>query len=169
MSQRLLTWLVAGVTLSMLSACVMVPTRHGRVRVGVALPVPVIRIPIPGPVVHQPEPVPQPAPAPSYPSSNYPSSNHPAPASYPAPQPSQPPYTYPSAGAGSSAAAGSYAGAIVGTIRSIEGYGASGRSSGLRIVVDMDDRRVRAFDAPVGASWRVGERVRVEGGRLLRL
>lgn len=138
------------------SGCALYATPHGRVRVGVSvpLPVPVIRVPVYG--ASHPVPAPAPAPAPqAYPPSSYPAPSHP-PASYP---PSGHGGAYPSAGYVSHAQAG--------VVRSVESLGPRGHDNGLRVTVMLDDQSLRSFHVP-WSDWRVGDRVRVDGGRLLR-
>lgn len=138
------------------SGCALYATPHGRVRVGVhiPLPVPVIRVPVYTGGHHAPHHSPAPAPAP-YPSSSYPSTPHPSPA-YPS---SGHAHGYPSAGHGTYA--------LGGVIRSVESLGPRGYDAGVRVSVLMDDQSMRSFNVPL-ADWRVGDRVRVEGARLVR-
>lgn len=134
------------------SGCALYASPHGRVRVGVhvPLPVPVIRVPVYTGGHHSPHQAPAP-----YPSSSYPSTPHPAPA-YPSGGGA---HGYPSAGHG--------AYVVGGVIRSVESLGPRGYDVGVRVTVLMDDHSTRSFNMPL-ADWRVGERVRVEGARLVR-
>ncbi len=154
--RRWFSWGAIGLALLAMSACVLVPGRHGRLRVGVALPVPVIRVHIPGPA-H--------APLPQHHGGHGPQHD-----GYPPPQPHAPaPYPgrvdpgYPTAGHAPDAMP-------FGTVRSVESVaGGYGRSAGMRLVVDLDSREVRAFDMPYGGRWRVGDRVRIDGNHVYGL
>lgn len=139
--------LVAG-----LSACVLVPGRHGRLRVAVALPIPVIHVRIAGPVT---APAPQPH--------DWHESSHPhrEDSALPYPHPAPPP-TYPTAGQAPRPA-------LYGTVRSLEAAD-GGRLQGqvLRVRVEIEPRGTRVFDVPIDTRWRVGDRVRVDGYMLGR-
>ncbi len=148
---RWIRWGAALMVVVSMTACVLVPGRHGRLRVGVALPVPVIRVQIPGPVYTH-------APAPYH----HDHGTRPHDSGPSAPPASRGERGYPTAGYG-------HEGVDYGVVRSVESIGAGhARGGATRLVVDMDGRGLRAFDTSPDHHWRVGDRVRVERNQVFR-
>jgi hypothetical protein len=149
---------VLGVVLVVQGCAVRAGPGRLRVAIPVPIPMPVIRVPVytepavvvaPSPVVVAPAAPPHASPEAPMPTAQ---------GGYPSAGP-----TTPAAGANLPTAGAS----SLGVVRSIEGLGSPGRESVLRVTVLMDNQTLRRFDVP-HSDWRVGQRVRIEGDRLVR-